>query len=83
MSVYVPILEGKYDAELKWPFMGKVTFTLLNQLEDKNHHTDVMTLDATDNALIGSAWGLDTFIQHSELTQSADCQWKWPTSSHG
>ena len=75
VSVYVPILKGKYDAELKWPFIGKVTFTLLNQLEDKNHHTQVMTLDATDNALIGSAWGLDRFIQHSILTQSANTQY--------
>ena len=30
VSVYVVILEGDYDAELKWPFAGKVAFTLLN-----------------------------------------------------
>ena len=31
------ILEGAYDAVLKWPFRGKVLFELLNQLEDNNH----------------------------------------------
>ena len=30
---------GKNDDNLSWPFTGEVTFTLLNQLEDKNHYT--------------------------------------------
>ena len=57
VSVYVAILEGEYDAELKWPFIGKVTFTLLNQLEDKNHH--IRTYPDT--------WGHPNFIHHSAL----------------
>ena len=39
VSVHAPILKGEYDVELKWPLLGRVTFTLLNQLEDANHHT--------------------------------------------
>ena len=39
LSVYAPVVKGPYDAELKWPFTGEVTFTLLNQLEDENHWT--------------------------------------------
>ena len=31
------ILDGAYDASLKWPFRGKITIELLNQLEDKKH----------------------------------------------
>ncbi len=30
------VLKGKYDDELNWPFVGKV---ILNQLEDKKHHS--------------------------------------------
>ena len=30
-------MKGKYDDDLKWPFIGKVTCKLLNQLEDNNH----------------------------------------------
>ena len=70
VSVYAPILEGEYDAKLKWPFLGKVTFTLLNQLEDKNHHTKVMTMDTADNTIVGGAtstWGYAYFIPHSAL----------------
>jgi TNF receptor-associated factor 4 len=65
VSVYAPLLEGEHDAELKWPFIGEVTVTLLNQLEDKNHHTKTLSLDATRNARVGSTWGFPTFIRHS------------------
>ena len=68
VAVYAPIVKGEYDAKLKWPFLGKVTFTLLNQLEDKNHHTKMMTLDTADNAIAGdSPWGYANFIPHSAL----------------
>ncbi len=30
---------SEYDDELNWPFIGKLTFELLNQLEDENHHS--------------------------------------------
>ncbi len=42
VSVYALVIEGKYDAELNWPFLGKVTVELLNQLEDKNHHSSAI-----------------------------------------
>ena len=68
VSVFAPILKGEYDAKLKWPFLGKVTFTLLNQLEDKNHHTSVMTLDIAYNTIVGGTmWGYASFIPHSAL----------------
>ena len=68
VSVHAPILTGKYDAKLKWPFVGKVTFTLLNQLEDKNHHTRVMTLNTAKNTIAGeNPWGYQKFIPHSAL----------------
>ena len=67
LSVCALIREGKHDANLKWPFVGRITFTLLNQLEDKNHHHKVMEITRDRNAQVGSAWGKHTFISHSKL----------------
>ena len=67
VSVYAPILEGKYDTELSWPFVGKVTFTLLNQLEDNNHKTMISPLNLAKNARVGDNWGFTAFIRHSDL----------------
>jgi TNF receptor-associated factor 4 len=68
VSVYAPLLEGEHDAKLKRIFIGEVTFTLLNQLEDKNHCTETMSLDATHNVHVGgTAWGFPQFIPHSAL----------------
>ena len=71
VSIFAPILKGKYDTELRWPFVGEVTFTLLNQLEDKNHETLILNLDAGDNAMAhgptGTAWGTSAFTPHSKL----------------
>ena len=67
VSVNAPILDGKYDTELKWPFVGKVTFSLLNQLEDYNHVTHILPIDLECNATVGKCWGFKEFIPHSEL----------------
>ena len=64
VSVHAVILKGEYDAELKWPFVAEVTYTLLNQLEDSNHHTRTLSLD---NTQVGSRWGIPGFIAHSAL----------------
>ena len=37
LEISVYLMKGKYDDDLKWPFIGKVTWKLLNQLEDNNH----------------------------------------------
>ena len=68
VSVYAAILEGEYDAGLKWPFVGKVRVTLLNQLQDMNHHSMVIPFKATDNRNVGDKWGFPTYIPHSTLS---------------
>ena len=65
VSVYAVILEGKFDKGLKWPFVGEVTVTLLNQLEDKNHYTQTMALEDAHNACVGNTLGLHEYIRHS------------------
>ena len=67
IRVSAPILPGEYDSQLKWPLLGKIVFTLLNQLENKNHHSKVATLTKECNAKVGSLWGVPKFIAHSEL----------------
>lgn len=37
MSVFLQILRGDYDSNLKWPFHGSVVVRMLNQLSDDNH----------------------------------------------
>ena len=65
------ILKGEYDAQLKWPLIGKITFTLLNQLEDKNHRQYILGLTAEKNAQVGREWGYPQFIPHSALDYDA------------
>ena len=38
ISVFAFLMKGEHDDELEFPFKGTITFELLNQLEDKNHH---------------------------------------------
>ena len=70
-SVFARILGGKYDAALKWPFIGDVKITLLNQLEDKNHYTKTTTFTTADNMrVLSPARGYPNFIPHSSLAHN-------------
>ncbi len=68
VSVGASIIEGKYDDELNWPFLGKVTFELLNQLEDKDHHSMELELTPKENTNAGDNWGYSKYIPHSQLS---------------
>ena len=68
VTVRARLYEGAYDAGLSWPFMGTVTFTLLNQLAYNDHHSWTLAYESTDNANVGSAWGKPQFISHSALS---------------
>ena len=68
VSVYAKLQEGAYDASLSWPFMGSVTFMLLNQLADNNHHSGMLKYETKYNANVGSYWGKPQFISHSALS---------------
>ncbi len=68
LSIFLRVIKGEYDAELNWPFVGKVTFELLNQLEDKNHHSMELELTPGYNISAGSnAKGCLKYIPHFEL----------------
>ena len=68
LSVFCYFLQ--YDIKLNWPFVGKVTLMLLNQLEDNNHHTKILDIKSMDDIKAESnrdTWGFPEFICHSEL----------------
>ena len=70
VSVSARFRREEYDAQLLWPFVGKITFTLLNQLEDKNHYQKTVTVtgtDSTQNTRIED----ERFIRHSALEYDA------------
>ena len=68
VSVYVYLLKGDNDDKLSWPFVGEVTITLLNQLEDKNHFSKTVNILAEDKMKAG-IYDVDysKFIRHSKL----------------
>ena len=67
VSVYTKPLEGRYDDQLHWPFLGTVTFELLNQLADDKHYSRVSTYVADDDMHVGSSRGPTKFLPHSSL----------------
>ena len=67
LSVYAYILKGKHDAELKWPFVGRISITLLNQLENKNHFAKTIVMEAERNLHAKDNWGYPKFISNTKL----------------
>jgi len=67
VSVFGHTVGGRYDTELKWPLVGRIKFTLLNQLEDGGHYSKTMELTLAGNVGAGNSWGFLTFIPHSAL----------------
>ena len=75
VAVFACLMRGRNDDNLPWPFTGKVTFTLLNQLEDENHHTDAVTFPHASNASkrvvnsdkVSNGYGMPEFISHDKL----------------
>ena len=84
VSVLVYLMRGQNDNHLPLPFTGTVAVELLNQLEDKNHHSTsiVFTLDCeegkrvTDHERAPKGYGCQQCISHSSLGHDAikNCQ---------
>ena len=84
VSVFAFLLKGDNDDSLTWPFTGTVTFELLSQLEDKNHHKIMITFLADNKSSKrvvdgerGEGWGCPQFISHTKLGYQPDknCQY--------
>ena len=87
VSVYVYLMRGDNDDNLKWPFKGTVKVSLLNQLEDGQHHTKVLWSQNSDvperisGRVTGrgracNGRGQPSFISHQDLSyhDSMNCQ---------
>ena len=69
ISLYVWLLQGQYDNNLKWPFYGNITIKLLNQVEDRKHFEhSVQFNDKVSDSITGrkhwGGWGDPQFISH-------------------
>lgn len=67
ISVYVRMLQGEHDKELEWPFIGRVTFELLNQLADRKHHVKIINVGKDDDMQVSKGMGVTQFISHALL----------------
>ena len=78
VSLFFCLMRGDNDANLKWPFKGTIKVSLLNQLEDGQHHTkDLLSLHSeiperyrervTGRERAASGWGLPKFISLRDL----------------
>ena len=80
VSVYTYLMKGKNDDNLPWPFTGKVTITLLNQLEDENYHTCKTSFSqdneasrrVVDREMATTGYGKQLFIPHNKLDYDED-----------
>ena len=86
VSVFVSLMRGDNDDNLKWPFKGTIKVSLLNQLEDEQHYTgDVWPPDApeavsgrvTEGDRADKGYGQPRFISHRDLKYNGDnnCQY--------
>ena len=86
VSLYVSVMRGEYDDQLKWPFMGEVTVRMLNRnrLDDSAQNTGDkdITICFDNSAPLHSrckpegcislhSWGYYNFISHSDLPYNA------------
>ena len=88
VSVGAFLMQGNNDGNLKWPFKGTIKVSLLNQLEDGQHHTEELWSpdgdvpeDARERVTAGEiadkGWGQTEFILHQDLVYKGDknCQY--------
>ena len=74
VSVYIRLCPNKHDFKLKWPFSGKVTIRLRDQLTHANHHEREIDFNEAPidcrkkpNVYENRQYGISKFIAHSLL----------------
>ena len=85
VSGFLHLMKGENDNALTWPIKYKCTVTLLNQLKDEGHHTEIINSPEDDGALVsrvlsgekGTGWGHPQFIAHTklDLQEEKQCQY--------
>ena len=76
LSVFVCLMRGEFDDQLKWPFRGKIAVKLVNQEEDKDHVVETTNFTSSTQEKFcqrvmgegpGSGWGKGKFLSHTKL----------------
>ena len=87
MSLFVHLMRGDNDNNLKWPFKGTIKVSLLNQLEDGQHRSRMpwmpdkevpgTSTDRVTNGERAIGWGHAQFVPHKDLGYHRDknCQY--------
>ena len=83
VSVFICMMRGDNDDNLKWPFKGTIKVSLLNQLEDWQHCSKETWSPNNDGSgrvtgkeRAASGWGYSKFISHQDLqTVGENCQY--------
>ena len=83
VSVFINMMRGDNDDNLKWPFKGTIKVSLLNQLEDWQHCSKATWSPNNDGSgrvtgkeRAASGWGYSKFISHQDLqTVGENCQY--------
>ena len=78
VSLYVCLMRGEYDDQLKWPFRGDITIQLLNQRRDGGHQEKILPFDVRAGGKAAgrvagqerttSGWGYREFIAQKKLS---------------
>ena len=75
ISIYVHLMRGEFDNQLKWPFCGRAIVQLLSQ-EDDNHVSTETNFGKVvhlgggvrlTQQNMGDGWGTPKYIAHSDL----------------
>ena len=73
-SVYIHLMKGEFDDQLKWPFRGEVTVKLLNQKQARGHHDGTVSCTddtpgsrVTEGERAKEGWGSPNFIPYADL----------------
>ena len=75
-SIFMHILRGEFDDQLKWPLSGNFTIQVLNQEDDKGHHTKIANCTESSAPHAGRVMkgnrsliplGFHSFISHTDL----------------
>ena len=76
LSVFVCLMQGEFDDQLKWPFRGDITIQLVNQKKDRDHVIKTFySSSAGERACervmiterINNGWGIGQFLPHAQL----------------
>ena len=75
ISVFIVIMRGEFDYQLKWPFHGSMNIVLLDQEGDDHYVVNLIYDEETPKECAGrvidgdenEGWGRITFIAHKDL----------------